>query len=282
MGDWTTLKMLNLGLEDLLTPGTFQHGDSGSFGRIVFFAPFVHTPPAMSVRTNHSSCVVLFDIDGTLVTSAVSGRSAGVRAMSRASLIATGEESRFTGADYAGRTDPEIARMLLEDRGVTEPSREQIRVFLEHYVTALGEEAVRYPFRALGAPGEAIERLRQSGARVGLGTGNMRKGGFIKLRSAGIADLFDERYGGFGDHGEQRGAVLEQGARSLDPERALPVVIIGDTPRDVSAAHEIGALCVGIPFASNPREALENAGAEVVLDRIDAALADVVMALIQA
>jgi phosphoglycolate phosphatase len=225
-------------------------------------------------------CVVLFDIDGTLVTGSARGASAGVRAMNRASLAMAGQESAYVGADYAGRTDYEIARMLLEDGGVVNPSRQRVADFLARYVAALGEEIADYPFRALGSPRAAVAALRARGALVGLGTGNVRAGGFLKLRSAGIADLFDERLGGFGEDGETRAEVLEQGARTLDPARTLPVVIVGDTPRDVAAAIAIGARSVAVPFGKNPKEALVEAGADVVPDRIDETLADIVEALV--
>jgi len=200
--------------------------------------------------------------------------------MNRASLAFVRQKSAYAGADYAGRTDYEIARMLLEDGGEASPPRQRIIDFLACYVAALGEEISDYPFRALGSPRAAVAALRDRGALVGLGTGNVRPGGFLKLESAGIADLFDERFGGFGEDGENRAEVLEQGARTLDPARTLPVVIVGDTPRDVAAAIAIGALSVAVPFGRRSKEALVEAGADVVLDRIDETLADTVEALV--
>jgi phosphoglycolate phosphatase len=234
------------------------------------------------MRTNRTRplCVVLFDIDGTLVAGPVSDKSAGVRAMNRASLACTGQESRFEGADYAGRTDLEIARMLLADAGETDPVKEKIAYLIDCYVEALGQEIAAHPFRALGSPRAAVTGLREAGALVGLGTGNVRRGGFLKLRSAGIADLFDERYGGFGEDGETRAEVLDKGARTMDPERALQVVVVGDTPRDVAAALEIGASCVGVPFGRRRAPDLLEAGAAAVVDNIDESLTEIVCGLV--
>ncbi len=226
------------------------------------------------------TCVVLFDIDGTLVSGPRGDTSAGVRAMNTASVAAAGQRSAFGGVDYAGRTDVQIARMLLADAGMTEPSRARVDALIRHYVSSLGEWIEQYPFRALGHPQRAVEQLRREGALVGLGTGNVRAGGFLKLKSAGIADLFRPDQGGFGEDGETRAELLEKGARSLDETRSLPLIIVGDTPYDVAGAHGVGGVCVGVPFGPNSREVLEEAGADAVVDRIDDTLSDVVRTLL--
>jgi hypothetical protein len=45
-------------------------------------------------------------------------------------------------------------------------------------------------------------------------------------------------------------------------------VVLGDTPRDVLAAHAAGALAVGVAAAGYPAAALEQAGADLVLDSL--------------
>ena len=235
---------------------------------------------AASTLTDTLSCVVLFDIDGTLVTGPRRHRSAGVRAMDAASRAAAGQPSRFSGADYAGRTDRQIARMLLVDGGISSPTPQEIDSLIERYVAALQIEIAHHPFRLLGYPREAVLRLRTLGARVGLGTGNVRAGARLKLSSAGIADLFDFSRGGFGEDGETRTELLRNGATMLDPERRLPVVIIGDTPYDIEGARGMGACSVGVPFGHNSRSDLNDAGADAVVDTIDHTLADVVRRLV--
>jgi phosphoglycolate phosphatase-like HAD superfamily hydrolase len=237
-------------------------------------------PPETNI-SKPLSCVILFDIDGTLLTGPRQARSAGVQAMDVASCETTGKPSPFSGKEYAGRTDPQIARMVLvEAGGMTHPTSSDIDRFLSRYINALSETVAHHPFRLLGQPREAVLGLRAMGAIVGLGTGNIRAGARIKLTSAGISDLFDFENGGFGEDGERRSELLRSGAAMINPSRDLPVVIIGDTPFDVQGAKEMGAFCVGVPFGQNSRTDLVDAGADAVIDEINPSLVHTVARLI--
>jgi phosphoglycolate phosphatase-like HAD superfamily hydrolase len=132
----------------------------------------------------------------------------------------------------------------------------------------------------IGNPREAVLRLRSVGATVGLGTGNIRAGARLKLESVGIADLFDFANGGFGEDGDTRAEVLENGARMLNPSRNLPVVIIGDTPHDINGAKAINAHAIGVPFGRYHRGDLEAAGADAVIDAIDPELVQIIRDLL--
>lgn len=228
-----------------------------------------------------TSCVVLFDIDGTLISGPRGRSGAGVFAMNAASIEVTGRPSKFTGADYAGRTDVQIARLLIEDEGTLEATTDRIQALLNAYIRHLSTHIDRCPFQPIGNPRAAVTALRQQGAIIGLGTGNIRTGASLKLHSAGIGDLFDPLVGGFGDDGETRAALLEHGARALNADRSLPVFVVGDTPRDVEGALEIGAACIGIPFGKNTPEMLLTEGAVAIVETIDEHLSTLVRNLME-
>ncbi len=232
-------------------------------------------------KTGDERCVVLFDIDGTLLTGPSDGQTAGLMAMHYAARAVAGENTNYNTIEFAGRTDYQIARLLLQAAGDKNPPKHRVDELVDRYLAHLGEGTKQRPYTVLGAPRRIVERLRQDGAIVGLGTGNVRAGGAIKLKSAGIDDLFDMDRGGFGEDGQTRAEVLEAGARHLDETRQLPVIIVGDTPYDVQAAHQIGALCIGVPYRHNDSAVLAHAGADAIVDEIDDSLIDVIERLLE-
>jgi phosphoglycolate phosphatase-like HAD superfamily hydrolase len=159
--------------------------------------------------------------------------------------------------------------MLIESTNGERPSKAKIQLLLEKYIQYLADEIPKSPYRALGEPRRVVRELRRAGAVVGIGTGNLRSGARLKLQSAGLADLFDGQKGGYGEDGKTRADILSYGARACDPTGKLPVVIVGDTPRDVLAAHEIGGRCIGVPFGANDAKTLKNAGAEATAEAVD-------------
>lgn len=205
--------------------------------------------------------VLLFDIDGTLVSTGGAGR----RAMERgfASLYGRSDALRFA---FDGLTDRLIVRRGLEGLGVavTEPS---IDAVLELYVAILEEEMSATPderYRVHAGVRDAILRVTERGAATGLGTGNIRAGAALKL---GRGDLFRHfAFGGFGCDAEDRTELIrigaERGAASLGVPRAeCRVVVIGDTPKDVAAARDIGAECIGVGTGAFSPESLLESGA---------------------
>lgn len=226
------------------------------------------------------SCVVLFDLDGTLVGGPAGGRSAGFKAMYRALEQITGMECTGDGVDFAGLTDRGIARKLLLASGERDPSRQRIEKLLRCYLEHLAVLVADSPYQVLGDPESAIGTLRRNGVFIGLGTGNIRRGAWIKLSSAGILHLFDLECGGYGDDGELRTHLISAAARRCDPSGDLPLVVVGDTPLDVEAAHRCGALCVAVPYGRYREEDLRAAGAERVVPRIDHQLGEVICDLL--
>jgi phosphoglycolate phosphatase len=234
------------------------------------------SPPPGACRAAPRRCVVLFDVDGTLVASAAGSQSAGMMAMNLAAERLTGIPDLGVSSDFAGRTDVQIAALLLASGGVRDPRPEQSMELARIYVEELERHIERRPYYALGDPAAAVRAHEGIGAAVGLGTGNVPRGAALKLASAGIAHLFDLERGGYGDDGGERAEVLATGARRCDPSGELPVVIVGDTPRDVAAARAIGARCVGVPFMWNSAAVLIDAGADTVISAVGADLAGIV------
>jgi len=204
--------------------------------------------------------VLLFDIDGTLVTTGGVGR----RALELAFERAHGRRDACTGFRFDGMTDRAIVRGGLVALGLA-PSAAAIDVVLDSYLDVLAEEVAAAPAQSYRVHAGMCETLDAAASRphvaIGLGTGNVRAGARIKLQRVGLFHRFG--FGGFGCDDEDRTTLLrlgaERGAATLGVALAYArVVVIGDTPKDVAAAHGIGAESVGVGTGSfSPAELLE-------------------------
>ncbi len=210
--------------------------------------------------------VLLFDIDGTLLTMAGVGR----RALERAFAERYGPGTSLASIRFDGMTDRGIVRAALALLGES-AAGDTIDVILAGYVTLLEEEVSHTP--GLGLHRGVLEALDAvaawPGVAVGLGTGNIRAGARVKLAHVGILDRF--AFGGFGCDHEDRAELLRIGAargteRLGMPPGACRVVVIGDTPRDVEAARAIGAESIAVATGRFARADLEAAGATFVFD----------------
>lgn len=192
----------------------------------------------------------LFDIDGTLLRAGGAGRRAFNKAMEELTgpVVAGVAEMKFDGM-----TDRLIAREALALSGVAFEER-LADALLVRYLEHLPGELDSPAFRVLPGAAATLARLQGRSAALGLCTGNLALGARLKLRHAGLDGFFDwspAGLHGFAEDGEARARLVAAAVarvsaglgRAVDPAEVL---IIGDTPRDVSAAREVGCrvLCV--------------------------------------
>jgi phosphoglycolate phosphatase-like HAD superfamily hydrolase len=225
--------------------------------------------------SSSSRRVILFDVDGTLVHAAGAGR----RALER---VLSGEfgkvEHALSGLRLDGMTDRLIVREVLValERPFDDALCDRI---LDGYVVALREEIGGPGFRVLPGVAELLAALAAAGADLGLCTGNVAEGARLKLARGAIDHFFEwgpDAIAGFAHDGEARellvrAALDRGGARlggALDPSDAL---VVGDTPRDVSAARAHGVPVLGVATGRYGAEELRNAGADGVLPTLEGA-----------
>jgi phosphoglycolate phosphatase len=202
--------------------------------------------------------LVLFDIDGTLITS----RGAGRRAMRTAFERVFGTAGGIDQYDLRGRTDTRIVHDVMGAEG-WEASRvkERLDDFFEAYVAGLTAE-IGDGRDVITLPGVAaiVARLDQAaGVALGLVTGNIEEGARIKLAPTGLWPRF--QVGAYGsDHMDRRRlpSLAARRAHALlgtafDP---ADVIVIGDTPHDIDCARAFGAVAVAVATGQYPREDL--------------------------
>lgn len=213
---------------------------------------------------------LLFDIDGTLTRSGGAGTRAVAQGLGRRPQ-AQGELSRMR---LDGMTDRRIVRLLLaaehpsglpaEERLARVPEAE-IDAVLAVYLTALAEECGRGAYAALpGARALLDDLFPRPDVLVGLCTGNLEEGARLKLQSTGLWGPY--RFGGFGSDREDRPDIVRlawERARALGATEGL---VIGDTPRDIEAAHAAGLPCCGVATGRYRTHDLAVHGAELVLE----------------
>ena len=201
--------------------------------------------------------LLLFDIDGTLLIGAADAHRDAIHEALRVVHGVTSPE--HGGMQVAGRTDMEIARLLLTRAGA---AAERIDAHADDVRVAACEAYGRLcpdDLSATVAPGMA-QLLEQLAARedwtLSLVTGNYEPIARMKLAAAGIGRFFARGQGGFGSDHESR-AELPAIARGRAGTGDVPwprreTVLIGDTPRDIACARADGVHVIAI--ATGPFE----------------------------
>lgn len=200
--------------------------------------------------------LVLFDIDGTLIADGGAAREAFAAALT-AVYGYRGDVRRF---DFSGRTDPQIARMILEDAGWSEAGiAPRLDALWDRYLAGLARNA---PGRVYALPGVValLERLRAEERFVlALLTGNIEPGARLKLGAIALNEWFP--FGAFGSDSARREelppvavARAEQAAGHRFAGR--DVVIIGDSIYDVRCGVPHGATTIAIASGKTSAEKL--------------------------
>ena len=209
--------------------------------------------------------ILLFDMDGTLITTGGAGR----RALTRA-LDEVYGRTDLLNFQMSGLTDRLILRMALEGGGMpfTEADLDTV---LDRYLQHLGPEVEQAQgYRVFPGVTDLLLRLwARRKVALGLGTGNLEQGARAKLERGDLNRFF--KFGGFGSDAEDRSALLWTGVRRGAERLKLPVerckvTIIGDTPKDARAALDLGFRCVGVATGKFSRQDLLGAGAEAALE----------------
>ncbi len=186
----------------------------------------------------------LFDLDGTLLNCK---DAVHYFAFCHALHLLSGQALDLRGVVAHGNTDGGILRDALTVAGVDplkwRPLLPAAVAAMEQFVQDKeGEMVVE---RLTGAD-DVLKHLKNKGAVLAVATGNLASIGKTKMRLAGVVGYFTIH--GFSDGLESRDDVFR---RALDKMReahpnAASVCVVGDTPRDVQAAHANGLDAIAV------------------------------------
>ena len=201
--------------------------------------------------------LVLFDIDGTLATDGGASRQSFAAALHEV----YGYEGELGRYDFSGRTDPQIAHMVLADAGFDSPSiEERLPRLWVRYLAGLALRATGDRVRALSGIPALVARLAEiPGVTLALLTGNIEPGARLKLAPPDLNRYFP--FGAFGSDSPRREelppiaiarAFERSGCRFLLRE----VVIIGDSIYDIRCGLPHGATTIAVASGKTPIDRL--------------------------
>lgn len=222
---------------------------------------------------------VIFDLDGTLLTTG----GAGAIAWSRAFEEIHGKPVDIERVTESGMTDHEVAMTALATVLEREPTEDDLIEITRPYLRYLPEAvAASKCYRVEPGIPELLERLSGEGFPLGLTTGNIEPAARIKLERAGLNRFF--AFGGYGSDATDRadltrqainlGIVTAAGGRfpNGSPSRLTlnDFIAVGDTPRDVDAAREAGIRVVTVATGLFDLETLQATGPDWALATVEA------------
>jgi phosphoglycolate phosphatase-like HAD superfamily hydrolase len=212
---------------------------------------------------------ILLDVDGLLITTG----GAGTRSWRWAFEELYGIPADIGEFTEAGMTDPVVGRLTFRAVIGHEPSAEELARVLSHYLMRLPDEVAQSSgYRVLDGVEELLPRLCRDGFLLGITTGAVEAAAHIKLARANLNRFF--AFGGYGSDSADRGeltrtAITRAGqiiGSPLDPQHVL---VVGDTPNDIAAAHAARAIGVGVASGHYSAEELRASGAEYVLGSLE-------------
>lgn len=209
----------------------------------------------------------LFDIDGTLIHCA---DAVHYFAFCDALSSVAGKPVNLDGVTAHGNTDAGILRDAFSLAGVAEDQwRAQLPQLCASMCRFVACRKHELCIETLPGVKETLLHLKGRGALLGLATGNLEGIGRLKLETAGLLHLFD--FAGWSDTLEYRRDVFQRAlsrGRELAGESAS-ILALGDTPADVSAAHDNNLPVAAVATGTYSYEQLTAASPDLCLHSLE-------------
>ena len=209
--------------------------------------------------------LILFDIDGTLISTA----GAGVKAFAAVFDETFGLPGATENIPFAGRTDRGLLRNIFAANDL-EPTDQNFRKFEDAYLEHLARYLPQGHTDPLPGVWDLIHAFRALNPPpvMGLLTGNHERGAELKLAHYGLWQEF--AMGAFGGQYQDRAEVardaLLQGRQLIAGLQPGEILVIGDTERDIQCARAIGARVLAVATGPNAVSELESFGPDWVTE----------------
>ena len=207
--------------------------------------------------------VILFDIDGTLLTVN--------RTFNRPLIRSILDDLEIDYPDmekegFSGRTDHDILTSFLVNHDYDEELYQKLKaLYLERTQSEMtSEHVIRHDF-----VDEVLQFFNNTEAFIGLLTGNYPSAAHAKLK---VADIhFDFKFGAFGEFDTDRNqlpliAINEVEQKLNIAAEPSKFVVIGDTPRHVECAKSAGMKCVAVTTGRFTAKELGELNPDVIIN----------------
>jgi len=198
--------------------------------------------------------LLIFDIDGTLMSCGGSGR----KSMNDAFLEVFNIENGFEKVNMAGCLDRAILRTSLQMHQVKLDDEASffslygyhLKRNLQNNPGVMAYSGVQTLLEALAVKPEVL---------CTLGTGNCEIGAYEKLKAVHLHDRFI--LGGYGDHHDTRTQLIQHVIDQAEfryghQHQGYNTVVIGDTPLDIESGKAVGAMTVAVATGNFSKEQL--------------------------
>ena len=213
--------------------------------------------------------ILLFDIDGTLVSTGGAGAEAWKRAFDDLYGIPA-DIGEFTDA---GMTDPDVGAKTFAAVLHREPTPHELAQLLQRRLEYLPEAVAESEgYRVLPGVPERLRQLSRDGHLLGIITGNGDGAAHIKLARGDLNRWFT--FGAYASANLVRADIVRQAVARGEAMfgRDVPnteISVIGDTPLDIEAAHAAGCSAIGVATGHHDAAALREAGADHVVETME-------------
>lgn len=212
--------------------------------------------------------IILFDLDGTLINAG----GAGVRALNKAVSDLCGRDNICNFFELQGSTDKDNFEKAFYYAFKRKPTKKEYEKLKSLYLSYLPEE-VEYSIKTKRYfKIKGVERLlkvlkKYEEVLLGLGSGNLEEGAYIKLKPSGLGEYFS--FGGFGGEFIKREDMLKSAVKKaslLLNEKILPssVYVVGDTEKDIIASKNLGYHSAVILDGFGDKEKMIHLGSELI------------------
>jgi phosphoglycolate phosphatase len=213
--------------------------------------------------------ILLFDIDGTLVSTGGAGAVAWRQAFEELHGIPA-DIGEFTDA---GMTDPDVGAKTFEAVMDRKPTPRELAQLIQRRLEHLPEAvAASEGYKVLPGVPERLRQLSRDGHLLGLITGNGDGAAHVKLARGDLNRWFT--FGAYATAGVDRAGIVRRavarGEAMLGQDVPnADIYVIGDTPLDIKAAHAVDCTAIAVATGHFDADALREAGADHVLETLE-------------